>query len=275
MLAQPRGAVGILCLFRYSQWRYVPCGRVFSPHSLIVGLVGCCVVSQALEVTPDSSGTATSNGKTSPEQMKQQCRQMTARCLLLGDQEQVLLGEFAVERAQSPEVKQFAQSMVKSHNEFIAKLERFAPGAWTTDDLKKRAYAVQMEIQGGKGTLPAAADSDENASKATGAGSQDMARAMAAMQQKMAENCLAYTQAELAQVDKDKFDKAYIGQQIFNHVATLAKLRTIASHVSGELRPIIEAQEAAARAHLDEAKNICKQLDVKLMSQAREGTESR
>src|SRR5688572_11371786 len=45
--------------------------------------------------------------------------QHIAVCLLLGNQEEVALGQFAQDRAQHPEVKQFAQMMAQEHQEAI------------------------------------------------------------------------------------------------------------------------------------------------------------
>lgn len=236
---------------------------VFVLGGLLVGYV----VAQPGEPVQDNPGAmASSREALTPEQMAQHWQQNTARCLLLGDQEQVLMGEFAAERAQSPEVKAYAQSMVKSHNECIAKLQKFAPDSMSTEELGKRAYACQLEMKSEKATTPVTSEMDEGTPKAMSKGGQHPMRMFAAMQQKMAENCLALTQSELSQVDKDRFDKAYIGQQIFSHIATLAKLKTMESFASAELKPIIESEEAAVRGHLDQAKNMCKQLDAKVVS---------
>jgi predicted outer membrane protein len=242
---------------------------------LLVSLFAVYAIAEPPAVTPDNPGNAAPTGENmTPEQKSQQWQQNVARCLLLGNQEQVLMGQFAAERAQSPEVKQFAQSMVKSHNEWIAKLQQYAPNTLTTEELGKRAYAIQQQLQSENTTMPAATDTEGNMRKMMTTDGQHPMRMVAAMQQKMAENCLAYTQAELAQVDKDRFDHAYIGQQIFSHVATLAKLRTMAPYVSAELKPIIEQEEKDVRAQLDQAKNICKQFETKMMSQ-KGGTENR
>jgi predicted outer membrane protein len=91
-----------------------------------------------------------------------------------------------------------------------------------------------------------------------------------AMQQQMAENCLAYMQAELANVDRDQFDKAYIGLQTFTHVANLAKLRTFENFAPADLKPIITSEINTVQSHLEEARNLCKQLNKSSNSTNRE-----
>jgi predicted outer membrane protein len=86
------------------------------------------------------------------------------------------------------------------------------------------------------------------------------------MRQQMAENCIALTQAELMQTEKDQFDKAYMGQQICAHIGMLAEIKTLENYATGELKPIIQSVGKSTRQHLDQAKNICKQLETKTAS---------
>ena len=52
--------------------------------------------------------------------------QHLAACLIIDNQGQVALAEFAQEQSQNDEVKQFAQQMVQEHTECISKLQQFA-----------------------------------------------------------------------------------------------------------------------------------------------------
>lgn len=211
-----------------------------------------------------------------PEQMKQHWQQNVARCLLLDNQGEVLINEFALERIQSPEVRQFAQTMVKDHNEMINKLQRFVPNAPTTDAVNKRISAIRMQLKSEKGTMPVTTDTDEN-NRRTEVPSPSMngdrekmlmegknfMQLIPALQQTMAENCVAYTEAELSQMDKDMFDKAFMGQQIFNHVDALAKLRAMETFAPANVKPVVQQAIPIVQHHLDDARNICKQLENK------------
>jgi predicted outer membrane protein len=212
----------------------------------------------------------------SPEKMAQHWQENTARCLLLGNQAEVLMSEFALEHVQNPELKEFAQSMVKNHNECIAKLERYVPGAPSTEALGKWASTVRSELKMDKGTMPVSSEMGDTSKKMEppmssmahegkmmGMEGKNFMHAIPAMQQQMAANCIAYTQAELSQLDKDRFDRAYLGQQIFFHIDTLAKLKALENFSPAELKPIIDSEITATQTHLEQAKNICKQWDAK------------
>jgi len=49
-----------------------------------------------------------------------------ASCLLLGNQKEVTISQFAAERAKNEKVKEFARQMVKEHTQAISMLQRFA-----------------------------------------------------------------------------------------------------------------------------------------------------
>jgi predicted outer membrane protein len=240
-------------------WKKVLC--VF----LGVVCVACLALAQAPAVTTDNPrDTVRSDENATPEPMAQHWRQNVARCILLDNQGAVILNEFALEKLQNPEVRQFAQSMVKGHNEWVAKLQRFVPDAPSTDALSKRVYAIRNQIKSEKGTMPVSSEIGEGR-RMENMNEKDMGKhfmhMIPAMQQQMAENCLAYMQAELSNVDKDQFDKAYIGLQIFAHTADLAKLKTFENFAPADLKPIITSQINTVQSHLEEARSLCKQLN--------------
>jgi predicted outer membrane protein len=49
-----------------------------------------------------------------------------ANCLILGNEEEIALSKFALEKAQNPQVKEFAQKMVDEHTQLNQKLQKFA-----------------------------------------------------------------------------------------------------------------------------------------------------
>jgi predicted outer membrane protein len=50
-----------------------------------------------------------------------------AACWLIGNHEEITISQFALERAQNPKVKQFAQQMIEDHTRMVAQLRQFAP----------------------------------------------------------------------------------------------------------------------------------------------------
>lgn len=66
-----------------------------------------------------------------------------ASCLLLGNQKEVTISQFAAERAKHDKVKEFARQMVKEHNQAIAMLQRFA-GPDVSKDLGASSDATRV-----------------------------------------------------------------------------------------------------------------------------------
>jgi predicted outer membrane protein len=244
-------------------------------YCALLGIVVLAGFALPGTVKGDEKSSMKEGSSMTSEEAAKHWEQGLAKCLLLGNQEEVLMGEFASERAQSDDVRQFAQQMVKKHNEAIAKLERYAPGAMDTEALGKRVESARSDWKSGKESMPVSSESEDN-SKKTGSSSnknseknrgqtdfQHPMHAMSAIQQQMAENCIAIAQSELSQLDKDQFDRAYMSQQICAHVMTLAKLKTLQAYAPADLKPLIESEEKTTRSHLDEAKKICKRLESK------------
>jgi predicted outer membrane protein len=203
----------------------------------------------ALRVSPDGSEATT--GFDGP----------IAACLILGNREEVALAQFAQQRAQSPEVKEFALQMIKDHQQAISQLEKFAPqnvsleldGQATTDRTRPERAAQNAESQTER--------TNRDATVRTGEGNADMQHQMLAMQKDIAQRCLALTQRELGEWEGAKFDQAYIGQQTGAHIGMLAKLAGSEQYATSELQSVLAQQQQSVEQHLQHAKQIMRQLE--------------
>jgi hypothetical protein len=248
-------------------WKWLLCGFL---------VVVCCVgyvVAQRPMVTPDNPRTtpypsnATKEGQTmGQEQWAQHLQQHLATCLLLGNQEQILINDFAVSRLQNAEVKKFATTMASNCKDMVAKLQRFAPNAPNTEMLGRRVSGIRLGMNEGVfhpiawGNDGVASDSSNTQGSNVVGMEKEPAKIFSAIQQGAVENCIALTEHEFSQVDKKMFDGAYIGQQFYAHVALLAKLRAIEPYVTGDLKPIVDTSLKTVQSNLDQIKNFCKQM---------------
>jgi predicted outer membrane protein len=172
-------------------------------------------------------------------------------------------------------VKQFAQMMIEEHQKAISQLQKAAPSvanmnlkltssnanasaasAGTTSDPARAGEARSASTQSGS---PAAANQRTSASDGQG-GSEDSQMIQLARETK--QECLNLTQTELGRKQGDKFDKAYIGQQLVAHTTMLAQLRAAQRHVSGQLQPILQQGVQMTEHHLAQARQIMEQLDA-------------
>lgn len=67
--------------------------------------------------------------------------QKIAVCLLLGNQEEVALAQFAQQRSQNDQVRQFAEQMIEHHQQAISQIQQAAP----------ETAALNLQLQGGQG----------------------------------------------------------------------------------------------------------------------------
>jgi predicted outer membrane protein len=181
--------------------------------------------------------------------------QAIAGCLLLGNQEEVALAEFAQSRTQNPKVKQFAQMMIQDHEQAIAKLTRVAP------ELAEQAASLR-EGQG-RGQTGRQNDTPGTSSPNSlgQAGAAAAGNQVFALQKRVTEECLQLTQQELGQKQGAEFDKCYMSSQVGAHIGMLAKLRGSQQFASGELKQVIQEAEQTVQKHLEHAKIIAKEVE--------------
>jgi predicted outer membrane protein len=182
--------------------------------------------------------------------------QHIAACLLLGNQEEIAIAEFAQERASSPQVKQFAQTMVEQHQQAIEKIKQAAPQLASLN-VKLQATAGSA-TPGREGATPRADEPGRTGSEpgATTAGQGVANSPMFALARDAAQECLNLTTKELSEKQGAEFDKAYMGQQCGAHIAMLAKLRASKRHATDQLQPVLAEGIQMTEHHLAEAKKI-------------------
>lgn len=192
-----------------------------------------------------------------------------AGCLLLGNQEEIALAQFAADRAKSDKVKEFAQKMIEEHQQAVTKLTPLAPelaaAAATisqqiaTPGRNDQARANQPQPQGSQLTVDANVQPAGAQSPATGGAGQNQ---MFALQQRMAQECLALTTKELSEHEGADFDACYIGSQVGAHIGMLAKLRASEPFATGQLKQVIAEATQTVEKHLEHAKQLMREVNA-------------
>jgi len=186
--------------------------------------------------------------------------------LLLENQVEVALAQFAKERLKSDEAKKFADMLIKDHQDAASKLQRIVPqqttvffrgagegGEAASDEPGQRRSTVGQPGQQGQASQTAGAGGQYG--QPGGQGAPDV---MTAFQQKCAEECFKLTSKELSEHEGAEFDQCYVGSQIGSHIAMLAQLKAAQQFASPELQPIIQESQQVAEQHLDKAKELAK-----------------
>lgn len=199
-----------------------------------------------------------------------------------GNEEEIILAKMAQDRAQSPQVKQFAEQMIADHSAFLQKLARFGHVERTfdrsgSDQPAARAAAAQVDRR----TAPAATPpADEGVVRETvrevGEAARELARDVGdavrstvgytdaadacAMKREVHRECLQLTEQELDKWQGADFDQAYLGQQAAAHIGMLATLKTFERHATDEMRPLIAEARATTEKHLNHANGLMRKL---------------
>lgn len=171
--------------------------------------------------------------------------QQIAACMVLANQEEIALAEFAKERAESDQVKQFAEMLIEQHQQAINKIEQASP----------QVAAWNIQLRNAKSNQQAGAEAQPQASgQAAGQNPQYL------MARQIHEECLALTKEALSEMEGAEFDKAFVTQQCMAHLAMKAGIKGSEPFASQQLKPVLQEGLQMTEKHLAEAKNLKKQL---------------
>jgi predicted outer membrane protein len=179
-----------------------------------------------------------------------------ADCLILGNQEEIALLKFGMERTKSDQVKELAQSMIKDHEKAISELREFASPQHanvelTADESSGRDVASTREAR----KVPAEADN----APAQG-GQNNLLSKMHRMAKRSHEQCLTLSREELSKYKGHEFDQAFLGQQLGAHIGMLAKLKAAQEETSGELSSWTGKAQETTKKHKDHLEKLMNDL---------------
>lgn len=180
----------------------------------------------------------------------QDVQKFLAGCLLSKNQAEVEINEFAQQQAQNPEVKDFAQTMVKDHQKLVQELQQVA-GAQGAQPANRARTSLNATGQ---------VDADANTNARTAAGNSAVDQLLA-IERQITQKCTQAVRDELQQKQGAEFDKCYIGSQIGGHMHMLAALEVIQQQGPEQLQQIAQKAQPTVQQHLDHAKQIAKQLE--------------
>jgi len=139
-------------------------------------------------------------------------------------QNEIEIAKFAQEKAQSSEVKQFAEQMIREHSP-------------ACDEMRQLAGSLANHNNAGQGAQP---------------GSLDWVR----IHQEVGQQCLASVKKELSDKKGEEFDHCFMGQQIGAHMKVIDELKVLRNHASPELRQKLDKELQMATTHFEKAKKI-------------------
>lgn len=250
---------------------------------VLTGFVGSLIPLATLPAQGDPGAPPTKSERTQPQDPTRQdpsrtdspqganrADQFLASWLLIGNDNEIALAQYAIGKAKSDEVKRFAEMMVTDHKKLSDKLQPFAGPRLDADPTKRPEDASgqrpkgsgtgkEGEIPSRTGEMPPPTGKDGDATGMTGAAPLNHV----ALVRELGHKCLANAKRELDQKQGAEFDRCYMGMQLAAHAGMLTMLEVFPSHASDKLRATLEEGKSAVQSHLEHAKQIAKSLEAK------------
>lgn len=233
-----------------------------------------------------------------------------ACCLLIDARVQTEICKWAKDKTKNDEVKAFAQSELEAHEKLKADLQRLGYDYPTTPQLQQQfQQGGQFQQQGGQiqpqgaqfqqgGQPPAQPGPGQTVTAAqalTGtpqlAGTQQgpkmiavgrllLPPGLAEMVQiatEVADTCIANAKAGLEKKASDgrRFDRAFVGAQLFAHHGELDKLQVFEKHSTDRLREVLHRCRPTCEQQISTLEGIMKKLDDGESGRPERGREGR
>jgi len=200
--------------------------------------------------------------------------QMAAEGMMQMSQSEIQLANFALQHTQNEEVRRFAQTLIKDHVDLNKQLERFASeevrARWGSE---ARAPAGGAAAPGSNAQAPqpgAETAAQPGAQPGRGNEAGPMPGSMFQVRQDISDQVVASIERELGKYQGADFDRAFLGQQFWGNVVSIAAATAGEKHVSGELKQVVDQGAKTAEKHLED----CRKLIRDLSANVARGTES-
>ncbi len=169
-----------------------------------------------------------------------------AAWLMVYNKNEIELARIAQQRAQNPEVKQFAQKMIDEHDQVGQKL---------------RPYAALI---GPDGRPTAAGETTEPGQpQEASSGRVDVSKYLdhTAMIQELSNQRLESARKELEEKQGAEFDRCFVNMMVYAHMEMNDTMTVFERHASATLKNLIHEGQKVATAHFDLAQELSKRLD--------------
>jgi predicted outer membrane protein len=195
--------------------------------------------------------------------------QKIATCVAIANQEEIAIAKIAKDKTNNKDVKEFAEMLMKDHNSFLQKLQKYAPEAtregYLDGDRDDRAANTRKTNEAGQAVQQVAAtDADQRQPGQPGqpgqVGQPGQHLDFVAIHREIAEECIRNAKQEFGKKDGSEVDECFIGAQIVKHHEMKSKLAVLERHVSGELKQVLADGRKTTESHLKKAESIMKDL---------------
>jgi predicted outer membrane protein len=191
--------------------------------------------------------------------------------LVVDNKNEITIARLAEQRAQDPEVKQFAARMVADHDKLVQALQPFAGDAGvrgtgttlgrnSTDRDATARDAAGRDANGRDTGTREASSRDPHSPTSTGSNSA-AGFGHAELIQELGDQCLNSVRTELEQKQGAEFDRCFMGMAIGCHMKANDMLTVFQRHASPEFKNVLVEGQRTVKMHLADAKTLAKKLE--------------
>ena len=195
--------------------------------------------------------------------------QMIATMLAIANEEEVALGKIVDAKSQNPNVRAFAERMIKDHSAFLQTLQRFGGEPGFNDAGAATAATVgvaepAINISRPPATITNPPQQTPGQPPARGGlnvdvrlgGTQPGHLDAVAIKRQIAEQCLASARQDFSGANLHQAELEYAGAQVAMHKQMLDVLKVIRPHASADLQAAIDQATQVTQAHLEHARQL-------------------
>lgn len=197
---------------------------------------------------------------------------LLAACLLLGGRRQIEVCQFALEVLQDEDCKAFAKAEIEEHQTIKADLQKLgyeypAPPKDVPIAPPGAALAGQTAAPGGPRVAPGgqpAAAAGQPVPLFIAIGRLIVpppASNLLKVEDELVTQCVATYRERMGQKQGDRFDKAFVGDQVHEHYALLDKAQVFGRHATPAMKPSLTKGLAVIQKHIQTLEQLKARFD--------------
>jgi predicted outer membrane protein len=166
--------------------------------------------------------------------------QLIANWVLTANQAEIAIAKAAEDKLDNKDVRKFAELLIKEHMPMTQELERFGATPVRFDEGSRRDQSGRTER--------------------TAVGAAPRAMNMTEVHREIAQRCVNTAEKELSEAKGKERDECFLGMQIGAHHEMINSQKVLRDYASPELRAVLDKSIQTAESHLDQAKQLIRDL---------------
>lgn len=192
--------------------------------------------------------------------------QTLATCVAIDNQTEIAIVKMAKDKLQHEKVQEFADMMIKDHQAFLTKLNKFAPEAtgdanWLNSSESPDDRTTQAKDRDDRTVANSAQPQASGRQTTAFRGDMNANVDFLQIHREVARECLQSAREGLKEKNESEVDACFVGWQIASHGMMKNKLTVLERHATGELAEVLAEGRKTTEKHMEHALELMKDLD--------------